>query len=313
MVSFSVSGSLVLASDMVRVLRCRLPIDHPTTIRVDGDSTNAKTRRAPGRPTLTGALKRGSHARGRAAGTLRRDWLRGGATRTRPVPAGRRCLPRTERGARACSARGASRDRHAGDPGEIAPGDGRLEPGRDEQAMHGFGLVVAVLDGEEPARRQPRRRARDDDAQRRGAVASRREGAREARSAGRPRRGAGRPPGCRAGCSRSRRRAPAAPPRTSRSAGTSRSRVPAAAALARAHASASREASVASTCACGRSPASARAMAPEPVPRSSTRSGRSGGNCSSTASTSVSVSGRGISTAGVTRRSSPQNSRRPVR
>ena len=57
----------------------------------------------------------------------------------------------------------------------------------------------------------------------------------------------------------------------------------------------------------------ASAIAPEPVPRSSTRTSRSFGNRASASSTSVSVSGRGMSTAGDTCSVNPQNSRRPVR
>ena len=83
-------------------------------------------------------------------------------------------------------------------------------------------------------------------------------------------------------------------------------------ALSRATASAAAEMSVPVTCACGRSCASASAIAPDPVPRSTIFTGRSAGASVSASSTRVSVSGLGISTSGVTRSTSPQNSRTPV-
>ena len=84
-------------------------------------------------------------------------------------------------------------------------------------------------------------------------------------------------------------------------------------ALSRATSSASAETSVARTVARGRSCAMASAIAPDPVPRSSTRTLRSSGKRASACSTNVSVSGRGISTAGETTSGRPQNSRLPVR
>ena len=84
-------------------------------------------------------------------------------------------------------------------------------------------------------------------------------------------------------------------------------------ALSRATDSAASERSVAVSAAFGRSCANASAIAPEPVPRSSTRTARSPGSFDNANSTSVSVSGRGINTSGVTDSMSPQNSREPVR
>ena len=92
-----------------------------------------------------------------------------------------------------------------------------------------------------------------------------------------------------------------------------RSATPCRSALRRATASASGLMSVATTRARGNSRASATARHPEPVPTSATAHAafRSPSRAKAV-STSSSDSGRGTSTAGVTSRSSPQNSRRPT-
>ena len=103
-----------------------------------------------------------------------------------------------------------------------------------------------------------------------------------------------------------------------RSAASRRTREPSPwrAMLRRATASASRETSLAMTRRWGSSCASAAPRHPLPVPMSSTTAGDAGRAWASShacaASTTSSVSGRGMSTAGVTSKSSPQNSRRPV-
>src|SRR5258708_572189 len=62
----------------------------------------------------------------------------------------------------------------------------------------------------------------------------------------------------------------------------------------------------------GRSVARAMAIAPQPVPSSSTRAGAPEERRSSASSTRCSVSGRGINTSAVTRSARPENSRQPV-
>jgi hypothetical protein len=64
----------------------------------------------------------------------------------------------------------------------------------------------------------------------------------------------------------------------------------------------------------GRSWATLTAMQPQPVPMSATCSGSAdeAGSSRSAASTTSSVSGLGMSTAALTRKSSPQNSRTPT-
>ncbi len=93
---------------------------------------------------------------------------------------------------------------------------------------------------------------------------------------------------------------------------------PCRAALRRATSRAAAETSVATTRACGNSCASATARQPEPVPTSAIAQRcceRAIAHCSFAKATSMtcSVSGRGISTSGVTSNSRPQNSCRPVR
>ena len=102
---------------------------------------------------------------------------------------------------------------------------------------------------------------------------------------------------------------PSRPPRTNRRC-EGRCRVCSSSALRCATAMASAETSVAVTAQSPRSRLMASAMAPEPVPRSSTRA--FGESRRSASSTSNSVSGRGISTAGDTPSVRVQNSRRPV-
>ncbi|VGP67802.1 hypothetical protein SB00610_03299 [Klebsiella quasipneumoniae subsp. similipneumoniae] len=84
------------------------------------------------------------------------------------------------------------------------------------------------------------------------------------------------------------------------------------AALRNASATASGMTSTAVISQSGRSLASARAMAPVPVPRSRIRHGATGRRASA-CSTRHSVSGRGISVAGETNSGSDQNSRCPTR
>ena len=78
-------------------------------------------------------------------------------------------------------------------------------------------------------------------------------------------------------------------------------------AFSRATASALAEMSQALTCHMGRSFFRAMAMQPKPVPMSSTRNEPGLRFCASQRETSSAVSGRGISVAGVTRRSSPNH------
>ena len=95
-----------------------------------------------------------------------------------------------------------------------------------------------------------------------------------------------------------------------------RSDSPARAALVPAVCKAPSEMSVPNPCAAGNSDSSASRIAPEPVPRSAMRNGRSrfppARNSSSASSTTVSVSGRGTSVADESCSGSPQNSFSPM-
>ena len=154
---------------------------------------------------------------------------------------------------------------------------------------------------------------RDDAADRVEPVASPRRARRAARGGGRRFRDAHRPRRCTADSRRSRRSARAPALRTSRLARNVTLRNVEPRGVAARDVERAALASVATTRARGRSLAIASAIAPEPVPRSATRDGAPGAMRSSASSTRSSVSGRGISTAGDTARSSDQNSRWPVR
>ena len=84
-------------------------------------------------------------------------------------------------------------------------------------------------------------------------------------------------------------------------------------ALRRARSTAASDTSAPKTSLRGRCQATARATAPDPLPRSRTRAGVSRPSQFSANSTNSSVSGRGIRTSRVISRSRPKNSRRPVR
>ena len=186
----------------------------------------------------------------------------------------------------AAAGRQPPRRRRAGRRGPARPRAALCRPGR-------AGAAGRQGDGEGGRRRRDRPRVR-----------------REARRRG-PTRGApvSRRRGCTAGWRRRGRTARRGGRRGRRT--RDRARAPWRAALRRATASAASDRSVAVTRLPGSSSASVTARHPDPVPTSSTR-GRAASESATARSTISSVSGRGISTSGVTASSRPQNGQLPT-
>ena len=187
------------------------------------------------------------------------------------------------------------------------------EPGAGEQRRDRIALALADLERDAAAWRPAAARSPGPARGRRPGRPARRSARSAARSRGPPARGwRDRRRRRRAGCRRSDRRRPRArrPSCAARSAPARRG--PRRSALAVASVSASGLRSTPRPVACGSSESSASNRQPEPVPRSRIRSGALRSEiCPSAASTTVSVSGRGISTAGETRNGRLQNSFSP--